>query len=430
VPHTPTARQHAFLCDLTNQYREVLYGGAAGGGKSDALLMCALQYVDIPGYSALILRRTYADLALPGAIMDRAGDWLQGTDARWNDNEKRWTFPSGATITFGYLDNDKAKYRYQGAEFQAVLFDELTQLPENAYRYLASRVRRLTGVEIPLRMRAASNPGGVGHEWVRQRFIDEGPANGRVFIPAKLADNPHLDEAEYRKSLALLDPVTRQQLLSGDWDVRDKGPLFDRSWFEVVDAAPMGLRRVRFWDVAATEAKKATDPDWTVGLLLGMTAQHIYYVLDVRRVRATPQAVQALVKQTAEADGHDVVIRMEQEPGSSGVGAIDYYTRMILSGWAFKGVRATGPKETRAQPVSSQAEAGNIRIVRGAYVTALLDELEAFPTPGVHDDQVDALSGAFAELSHVRPAAPVAGGTRPILAALQPRAPMPARMRR
>src|SRR4051812_7334087 len=95
IPHYPHPPQEAFL---SLDCREAMYGGAAGGGKSDALLMAALQYVDVPGYSALILRRTFPDLALPGAIMDRSKEWLHGTDAHWNENERRWTFPSGATL--------------------------------------------------------------------------------------------------------------------------------------------------------------------------------------------------------------------------------------------------------------------------------------------------------------------------------------------
>lgn len=414
-PHSPTPRQHAFLCDLVNDYREVFYGGAAGGGKSDALLMAALQFVDVPGYSALILRRTFADLSLPGAIMERAGAWLHPSDAKWNEREKTWVFPSGATLTFGYLEHENDKYRYQGAEFQFCGFDELTQFTQTQYRYLFSRLRRLEGVTVPVRMRAASNPGGAGHEWVKQRFLVEGPDAGRIFIPAKLADNPHLDQTEYRASLAELDPVTRAQLLAGDWDVRERGPLFDRAWFEIVDAAPAQLRSVRRWDLAATDPKTAADPDYTVGLLLGVDAAGTFYVRDVRRVRATPQHVEALVRQTAELDGRSVPVRMEQEPGSSGVGVVDHYTRRVLAGWNFVGVRATGPKEVRAAPVSSQAEAGNIKLVRGPWIGAFLDEAEAFPTVGVHDDQVDALSGAFSDLTSARVGNPVAGGQRAVI---------------
>lgn len=180
--------------------------------------MAALQYVDQPGYAAILFRRTYADLALPGALMDRARGWLH-KGARWNQQEKTWTFPSGATLSFGYLDHADDKYRYQSSEFQFIGFDELTQFGEAEYTYLFSRLRRLASSEIPLRVRSASNPGGAGHDWVRNRFLTN-PKN-RVFVSAKLADNPHLDQAEYRESLGVLDDTTKRQLLDGDWDAND-----------------------------------------------------------------------------------------------------------------------------------------------------------------------------------------------------------------
>ena len=237
APHEPHAKQAEFLA---LDCLEALYGGAAGGGKSDALLMAALQYVDTPGYAALLLRRTYADLALPGAIMDRAATWLSGTKAVWNGQDKRWTFPSGATLTFGYLDTEKDRFRYQGAEVQFLGFDELTQFPEAWYRYILSRLRRLQGSAVPLRARSASNPGGLGHDWVRRRFVDGNSDSGARFVPATLADNPHLDRESYERSLAQLDPITRRQLLDGVW-VRDGAGLVYAHFDEVrntVDAAP------------------------------------------------------------------------------------------------------------------------------------------------------------------------------------------------
>lgn len=218
-PQSPTTKQDEFL---RLDCLEALYGGAAGGGKSSALLMAALKYVHVPGYAALILRRTYADLSLPGAIMDRAHDWLQGTGATWNGTEKRWTFPSGAVLQFGYCETARDVYRYQGAEFQCVCVDELTQWAEQPYRYLLSRLRRPEGSTVPLRMRAASNPGGIGHEWVKRRFLDA--PDGRVFVPALLDDNPHVDAEAYRHALDQLDAVTRKQLLDGVW-TRDAGGL-------------------------------------------------------------------------------------------------------------------------------------------------------------------------------------------------------------
>lgn len=219
IPHQPTPPQEAALL-VPN--REVLYGGAAGGGKSDWLLMAGLQYVDIPGYSAVLFRKKFQDLAKPGALMDRAGEWLANTAARWNEQKKLWRFPSGAVLAFGYLENLTDLRQHQGAEYQYVGFDELTQHEERHYKYLFSRLRRLRDSPIPIRMRAASNPGDVGHPWVFRRFFIEGPAKGRVFIPAKLEDNPYLDRDEYIQSLDELDPILKAQLLNGDWGAIDR----------------------------------------------------------------------------------------------------------------------------------------------------------------------------------------------------------------
>ena len=135
--------------------------------------MGAAQYVHVPGYSALILRRTYQDLSLPGAIMDRAKSWWVPQGVGWSDKDKRFTFPRGATITFGYMDNAADRYRYQSSEFQYVAFDELTQFPKEWYLYMFSRLRKPVDMPVPIRMRAGSNPGGIGHDWVKQRFMGE-----------------------------------------------------------------------------------------------------------------------------------------------------------------------------------------------------------------------------------------------------------------
>ena len=395
IPQAPTSRQLEFL-DLT--CREALYGGAAGGGKSSALLMAALLHVDKPGYAAILFRRTFTDLSLPDALIPRSHDWLAGTDATWDGNEYRWTFPSGATLSFGYLKAEKDKYRYQGAAFQFIGWDELTQFEETQYRYLFSRLRRLEGVDIPLRVRGASNPGGSGHEWVKQRFgLPEGDPT-RPFIPARVDDNPYLDRDEYIASLSELDPITRAQLLAGDWSVRSTGGLFRREWFTTWDGWPVYIPRVRYWDLASTEpSDQNPDPDWTAGALLGRQDTGTIWVLDMRRVRSTPLGVKQLVRQTAEQDGRGVAICIEQEPGASGKALIDSYIRE-LQGYEVRGVRPTGDKITRARPMSSYAEAGNMRLLRGPWIGDFMDELEAFPQ-GAHDDQVDAASGAFAQLA-------------------------------
>ena len=243
-PHNPTERQAAFLL---LDCQEAFYGGAAGGGKSDALLMAALQYVDRPGYAALILRRTFKQLDLPGAIMARAKQWLTGRPGvHWNDDAKTFTFggPGGGTLTFGYLENESDVYRYQGPEFQFVGFDELTQFAESQYRYLFSRTRRLEGAGVPVRMRSASNPGGIGHAWVKRRFVEQRKP-GVVFIPAKLDDNPHLDRAEYIHSLSELDETLQRQLLDGDWGAFE-GAAFTIGDEHLIDEFPLADSHDRF----------------------------------------------------------------------------------------------------------------------------------------------------------------------------------------
>lgn len=394
IPLKPTSKQLAFLL---LPCLEALFGGAGGPGKSAALLMGALQYVNSPSYAALLIRKTFTDLSLPSALMDVAASWLSGTEAKWSDVEKTWHFSSGATLTFGYLDTTKDKFRYQSAAFQYIGFDELTQFPEMDYTFMFSRLRRLAGSDIPLRMRGASNPGNIGHDWVKKRFMDDHSPD-RVFLRARIEDNPHLDIEEYRRSLAELDPITQRQIENGDWSARHGGSKFRREWFKIVEAAPIKAARVRRWDFAATEPKPGRDPDWTVGLKLARTSDNILYVEDVIRFRGSPLMVEQTVKQAADLDGKEIIIRAEQEPGSSGIRTIDDMMRRVLMGFDFKGVPSTGSKEIRANPVASQAEAGNIKLVKGRWIPAFLDELELFPS-GSHDDQVDALSGALADLT-------------------------------
>lgn len=404
---------------------EVFYGGAAGGGKSDWLLMGALEYADVPGYAAIIFRRTFTDLALPGAIMQRAAEWLapfrQTGQAHWSGQDKRWTFPSGASLQFAYLEHEDDIYRYQSAEFQYVGFDELTQFSERQYRYLFSRLRRRAMTDetpeterpkiealskVPLRMRAASNPGGVGHDWVRARFVD-GRARSRAYVPAKLADNPNVDRDAYAKTLQHLDPVTRTRLLDGDWSAREPGGFFRREWFvnadhPVVDYRPDGCRGLRFWDLAATEPTSANpDPDWTVGLRMWEMGGR-FWVDDVIRIRESPKTVEQRILATAMIDGPTVAIRMEQEPAASGKTVIADYRTRVLAGYDFRGIPSSGSKEDRARPVSSRAEAGDITLVRGAWIPAFLDQLEAYTgdvDQHAHDDIVDGLSGAYRELT-------------------------------
>lgn len=236
TPHRPWPKQQQWI-DL--DVLESTYGGAAGGGKTDALLASALRFVDVPGYAALILRRTYPDLALPGAIMDRSHAWLDNTRASWNDRDKCWTFPSGSRLQFGYCDTEPDLARYKSAEFQFIGIDEVTEWPEQWATFLFSRLRRLAGSPIPLRFRAATNPDGLGAPWVRERYgIVEGKliedpiwkTSNRVFWPARAEDNPSIDLPAYEEALAAMaggrDGVKWKQLRWGLWIRDDEGLVY------------------------------------------------------------------------------------------------------------------------------------------------------------------------------------------------------------
>jgi predicted phage terminase large subunit-like protein len=406
VSHDPFDQQIHFL---TLDGEEALYGGSAGGGKSEALLMAALQYVDDPSYSALILRRTYKDLALPGALMDRAHQWLQGTSAKWNNLDKVWTFPSGATLTFGYLQHGNDKYQYQGSEFQFVGFDELTQFRLEDYTYLHSRLRKLKGSSIPIRMRAASNPGGIGHEWVKERFI----LGDKPFIPAGYRDNPYLDVGAYSNSLDQLDEVTRQHLKFGNWDATFGGELFQREWFTMNTYNVINeeiITVLRFWDLAATyeaNPENIGGADWTASVLLLKGVSGRVYLEDVVRFRLNPDEAEEKIIEISMADAErygqsKYCVRIEQEGGASAKYVINNFSKK-LAGLNFDGSHIPRrSKLDRARAHVGFIKHGNFKIREGAaWLTDFLNEITVFPTRGVHDDQVDALTGGLNELSEV-----------------------------
>jgi len=210
--------------------KDVLYGGAAGGGKSYAMLIDPLRYAHKKAHRALILRRSMPELR---EMIDKSRELypLAFQGAKFREVEKLWNFPSGAKVEFGFLERDADVYRYQGQAYSWIGFDEITHLPtEFSWNYLASRLRT-TDPEIQTYLRCTANPGGVGSHWVKKRYIEPSEHNtgftgndglSRKFIPAKLADNPYLaEDGIYEQMLKSLPPIQRRQLLEGNWDVAE-----------------------------------------------------------------------------------------------------------------------------------------------------------------------------------------------------------------
>ena len=210
--------------------KDVLYGGAAGGGKSYAMLIDPLRYAHKKAHRALILRRSMPELR---EMIDKSRELypLAFQGAKFREVEKLWNFPSGAKVEFGFLERDADVYRYQGQAYSWIGFDEITHLPtEFSWNYLASRLRT-TDSEIQTYLRCTANPGGVGSHWVKKRYIEPAEHNtgftgndglSRKFIPAKLADNPYLaEDGIYEQMLKSLPPIQRRQLLEGNWDVAE-----------------------------------------------------------------------------------------------------------------------------------------------------------------------------------------------------------------
>jgi len=210
--------------------KDVLYGGAAGGGKSFAMIVDPLRYCHKKAHRALILRRSMPELR---EMIDKSRELYPQAfpGAKFREVEKLWNFPSGAKVEFGFLERDADVYRYQGQAYSWIGFDEITHLPtEFSWNYLASRLRT-TDPSITTYLRCTANPGGVGSHWVKKRYIEPAEHNSsfegadgltRKFIPAKLADNPYLaEDGVYEQMLKSLPPIQRRQLLEGNWDVAE-----------------------------------------------------------------------------------------------------------------------------------------------------------------------------------------------------------------
>ena len=314
--------------------------------------------------------------------------------------------PAGEDEVWDLEVEDASHYvAYPGIISRNCGFDELTHFPEHQYLYLFSRLRRLADSPVPLRMRGATNPGGPGHEWVRKRWtLPNGTDDPeRVVVPSFLRDNPFLDHEEYEKGLELLGPVTKAQLLEGDWSATATGGFFDTSKFRIIpwDEVPRAQdfsNVLRYWDLGTTEPTELNpDPDYTVGLKIGMMPSspddpHIpsWYVFDVDRFRGGPSVVEQRVKANAMKDGKNIPIWIEKELGAAGVHLVSHYARNVLNGFQVRGLKVQKTKEERAAQAAARVGETRVLLIEGEWIDDFVAECAVFPM-GMHDDQVDTL---------------------------------------
>ncbi len=397
------------------------------------MLFEALRYVEKTGFSAAIFRRNTVQIRNPGGLWDESAKLYPARGGKPFSAVLEWRFPSGAKIKFAHLEHEKTSLEWQGAQLPMIGFDELTHFSAAQFWSMVARNRSVSRVRPYIR--ATCNPdadswvaeliawwidqdsglaiaerAGVLRWFVRVgetlqwadsraalvRQYPELAPKSLTFVPARLEDNLALAAADpgYRANLLALPRVERERLLHGNWKIRPSaGLLFNRAWCAVVDAVPAGLVIKRGWDLAATPKTETNDPDWTSAVKIGRADDGRYFILDHRRIRATPAGVERFLANTAAEDGADVEIALPQDPGQAGKSQAAAFVR-ALDGYTVRASPESGDKITRFGPFSAQAEAGNVFVLRAPWNETWLSSLEAFPT-AAHDDDADASSRAF-----------------------------------
>lgn len=428
--------QRAFLSSPADI---AIYGGAAGGGKSWAVLLEPLRHVGNPQFNAVFFRRTTVQIRNPGGLWDESMKLYPVANGSPVSHVLEWRWPSGAKVKFAHLEHDSTVLEWQGAQVPLLIFDELTHFTRQQFFYLLSRNRSMCGVK-PY-VRATCNPDA--DSWVAEliawwidadtglpikeragklrwfvrvndalvwadskaelveRYGQTALPKSLTFIPARLEDNQALMRADpgYKANLQALSRVERERLSEGNWKIRPAAGLyFRRQDVRIIDAVPSGLVKiVRRWDLAATEpSEENPDPDYSVGVKMAKTTEGRFIVLDIARDRRRSHEIRSLVKRVASVDLTVVDIGISQDPGQAGKEQAESYVRE-LAGYTVKVFRETGDKVTRADPFAAQWQAGNVDLLRGAWNEDFIAEMEAFPSRA-HDDQVDAASGAFSML--------------------------------
>lgn len=439
----PQSRQETFLSTSADI---AIFGGAAGGGKTWGLLLEPIRHINNPEFGAVIFRRTIPEITHEGALWDESKKIYPLLDGKPNDNDKQFKFPSGSKITFSHMQREDDKLAWKSAQVPLIEFDQLETFSGSQFFYMLSRNRSMCGVRPYIRATANPEPGWLADFlswWIGEdgyaipersgvirwmlRINDEtfwGDSIDELYKKHKNKDLPDDDPLQpipksvtfilstvydneillkkdpgYLANLQALDFIDRQRLLGegkkgGNWKIKPSaGKIFNKAWFEIVDAVPAGGKEVRFWDLAATEKKTA---DYTASCK-GKIKDKTIYILDATNDQVEPAQANTQILNTSKQDGKECAVRWEKEGGASGK-RDSYQIATMLMGFDAVGVRPQGDKITRAKPLAAQALAGNVKLLKGSWNERWLNNLHGQPELD-HDDEMDAASGMFNELN-------------------------------
>jgi predicted phage terminase large subunit-like protein len=424
-----------------------IYGGAAGGGKTYALLLENLRHIRNKKFGSVFFRRSMPMITAEGGAWDVANELYRQLNAHMRQAPQlEAEFPGGAKVGFHHLQYEATVHDYQSAQMALIEFDELTQFTEHQFFYMLSRNRSTSGIRGYVRCGTNPNP----DSWVR-RFIDwwidpktgyaipersgvvrffirvegelvwgdtpeqlvefHGIAGGYAedpepmsltFIASDIYDNKILldKDPSYLSKLKNLPRLEKEQLLKGNWNARaTPGMLFARTDFKIVEIAPIAcVSKIRYWDRASTEASEQNkNPDWTAGVKISKGLDGLFYIEHTERFRARPLGVKKGIKAIAVQDKVECSIGIEQDPGQAGVAEAEDIVR-FLAGFDARTFPVSQKKFLRWKPLSAQLQAGNVVLVRGDWNEAFISELIALTDKESdydHDDQADAAAGAF-----------------------------------
>ncbi|MBR1760247.1 MAG: phage terminase large subunit [Schwartzia sp.] len=424
-----------------------IYGGAAGGGKTFALLLEGLRHIDNKHFEAVIFRQSRPQILSAGGLYATSNEIYPhlGATSVITPNVQ-WRFPSGAKITFAHMYYEKEKYGWQGSQIPLLMFDELVHFSEGQFFYMLSRNRSTCGVKPYIR--ATCNPdvdswvasfiswwidsetgyaipervgvlryfyrvdgeiiwANTREELAEKYCISPQLCKSVTFIPSNVYDNAALikKNPDYLASLNALSFVERERLLMGNWKIRPAAGLyFGRGQTVIVDSIPDKIIAIcRSYDLAATAITPDNkDPDRTASVLMAKMRGGMFIILDVVRVAESASQVRDRVRNTARSD--EMVykcrkITIPQDPGQAGKEQAESYVRE-LTGYQVIICPVSNNKVARAEPFAAQWQKGNVLLMKGKWNDVFLTELEGFPD-AVHDDQVDAASDAFTTLANV-----------------------------